>query len=77
MVDQNPKLRVELISLEESNGRITHVVYLAKEENEHPWDWYQVYSDSIRGRAEYEADKLKHFLGQGPYPNILDYETDE
>lgn len=70
----NPKLRVEVIALEESNGNVTHSVYLAKEGDNMPWDWYCVYSSNKKQHAEYEAAKLNHFLGIGPEPDILDYE---
>jgi len=69
-------LTVKLSKMEESNSNVTWSVFLAKSEDDKPWDWYQVYSDSIEGRTQYEADSLKHFLGQGPKPFILDYETD-
>ena len=67
---------VKLTSMKESNGKTTWTVFLAKPGQTMPWDWYQVYSDTIKGRAEYEADKLKHFLGQGPEPDLLSYDTD-
>ena len=30
----------------------------------------------IRGRAEYDVAEWNHLLGQGPEPNLLDYDTD-
>jgi hypothetical protein len=73
--DKNTLL-VKLASMSESNGCVTWDVLLAKTADAAPWDCLAVYSDTIKGRAEYEADRLKHFLGQGPEPDILDYDTD-
>lgn len=70
------KLHVKLGEMGESNGRVTWIVHLAKSEDEAPWDSYQVYSDAIKGRAEYEAARLKHFLGQGPEPDIGAFAVD-
>ena len=69
-------MSVKLSKMEESNGKVTWSVFLAKSGDEMPWDWYQVYSDSIKGRAEYEADSLKHFLGLGLQPDITAYDPD-
>lgn len=71
-----PQLYVKLGEMRESNGRITWIVYLAKAEDEAPWDSYQIYSDTIKGRAEYEATRLRYFLGQAPEPEITDFDTD-
>lgn len=60
----------------ESNGRRTWIVSLGRTPDAEPWDCHQVYTDSIEGRARYEADKLKHFLGQGPEPDITKYSVD-
>jgi len=67
---------VKLSEMRESNGNVTWSVSLAKQGDEMPWDWLQLYSDSIKGRAEYEADQLKYFFGLGPKPDILSYCTD-
>lgn len=60
----------------ESNGRVTWTVELARTENASMFDCHQVYSSTIKGRAEYERDSLLHFLGQGPAPDMLAYDTD-
>ena len=67
---------IKCCSMSESNGRVTWGVYLAKSEDEKPWDWLQVYSDSIEGRAQYEAARLRHFFGQCDKPDILAFDTD-
>ncbi len=68
-------LEVRLGEMRESNGRITWVVTLARPGNG-VFGNYEIYSDSIKGRAEYEAARLKHFLGQGPRPDLLAFDTD-
>lgn len=62
--------------LEESNGRVTWGVFLGKSADAKPWDCHQIYADRIEGRAQYEAANLRHFLGQGPKPDILAFNTD-
>ena len=59
----------------ESNDRRTWIVFLRRS-GENVMDSYQVYSDEIEGRAQYEAAKMRHFLGQGPEPDILDFDTE-
>ncbi len=68
-------LSVLLSSMRESNGRETWGVRLLKSGDAF-WDGHSVYTDAIKGRAQYEADSLKHFLGLGPAPDILSYDTD-
>ena len=63
-------------AMHESNGRVTYFVHIAKSQDAKPWDCYVVYSDAIQGRAQYEAAQLRHFLGQGPKPDILTFDTD-
>lgn len=60
----------------ESNGRVTWCVFLSKSPDAKPWDNLQVYADTIKGRAEYEAARLRHFFGQGPKPDLMDFDTD-
>jgi hypothetical protein len=67
-------LRVEVQPFKESNGNRWWSVFLAYE-GQTVFDWHEVYSDEIEGRALYEADCLRHFLGQGPKPDILAYDT--
>lgn len=69
-------LTVKLTEMRESNGNVTWSVLLAKSDDAQPWDCHSVYSDTIKGRAEYERDSLKHFLGLGPEPDMLAYDTD-
>lgn len=69
-------LTVKVADMRESNGRVTWSVFLAKSPDDALWDCHQVYSDSIEGRARYEAAVLNHFLGNGPAPNILAFDTD-
>lgn len=68
-------LLVKESTMRESNGNVTYYVSLAYSEDALPWDCYSVYSSRVKGRAKYEAARLRHFLGQGPAPNILDFET--
>jgi hypothetical protein len=68
-------LRVEVQPFKESNGNRWWSVFLAYE-GQTVFDWHEVYSDEIEGRALYEADCLRHFLGQGPKPDILAYDTE-
>lgn len=70
-------LSVKVCEMCESNGRVTWVVYLAKSPTAYPWDCHQVYSDTIEGRARYKAAALSHFLGLGPQPDILAFDTDQ
>lgn len=67
---------VSVSEMNESNGNTWYSVMLSSEPGQKPWDCHQVYSDKIKGRAEYEAAQLKHFLGQAEKPNILDFDTD-
>lgn len=69
-------ITVEETEMRESNGRVTYSVWLVRDANTDPFSWHQIYSDSIKGRAEYEAAALRHFLGQGPEPDILAFDTD-
>lgn len=62
--------------MEESNGRKTWAVLLKRHTDDTPMDAHQVYADEIEGRAMYEAAKLRAFLGQGPEPDILAFDTD-
>ncbi len=70
-----PKIDVRLCSMTESNGRLTWIVQLARSADESAFDALQVYADPIKGRAEYEADRYRHFFGQGPEPDIMAYDT--
>lgn len=70
-----PPLSVRMIEARESNGNTNYAVFLGRP-SDGLLDCHQVYSDTIKGRAEYERDRLKHFLGQGPEPDILAYATD-
>lgn len=67
---------VRLGCMTESNGCETWVVTLAMSEDAAAFDCLQVYSDVIKGRAEYERDRFRHFFGLGPEPNILSYDTE-
>lgn len=69
-------LSVNVAKMVESNGRVTWMVLLAKSPDASPLDCHQVYSDAIEGRARYEAAVLAHFLGLGPTPDILAFDTD-
>lgn len=69
-------LSVRLCEMHESNGNVTWDVRIAKSQDASLLDTFSVYIDTIKGRAEYEADSLKHFLGLGPLPYILAYDTD-
>lgn len=77
-IDSPPtsNLTVRVAKMEESNGHITWTVFLSKDPSSYLWDCYQVYSDTIEGRARYVAAELEHFLGLGPEPSILDFEVD-
>lgn len=68
-------LEVHLGDMHESNGRVTWVVSLCRA-GDSVFDGYQIYADTIKGRAEYEAAALKHLLGQGPKPDLLAFDTD-
>jgi hypothetical protein len=68
-------VKVHLTCMTESNGVKTWGVCLARSPDASAFDALQVYADSIKGRAEYEADRLRHFFGQGPEPDILSYDT--
>lgn len=68
-------LTVTCGDMHESNGRVTWVVFLRRHGDD-IMDAHQVYADEIEGRAKYEAAKLMHFLGQGPEPDILAFDTD-
>jgi hypothetical protein len=70
-----PELTVKLAEMRESNGNVTWNVLLVKA-GDSLVNGHSVYTDRIKGRAEYEADSLRHFLGQGPYPDMLAYATD-
>lgn len=72
---QTADLEVRLGDMHESNGRVTWVVTLARVGNG-IFGNYDVYTDAIKGRAEYEAAKLRHVLGQGPRAELLDFDTD-
>lgn len=75
-----PDLDVSVTQMRESNGRVTHSVYL------HPKDVspvaseeqaYSIYHSLSKGRADYEADCLRHVLDRRrPEPCVLDYDTD-
>lgn len=67
-------LEVTCGSMHESNGNVTWAVFLRRP-GDGLMDSHQVYADEIEGRAKYEAAKLRHFLGQGPEPDILDFDT--
>lgn len=69
-------LSVNVARLNESNGRVTWAVFIAKSPDAALWDCHQVYSDAIEGRARYTAAELSHFLGLGPKPDILAFDTD-
>lgn len=69
-------LTVEVSHMKETNGNQWWSVMLLKEGGK-IWDGYQVYSSKIKGRADYEADELRYFLGlSDKKPFILDYDTD-
>ena len=70
------KPEIKLTEMKESNGRVTWTVYIALQGQSMPWDWLPIYSDSIKGRAEYEASRAKYFFGLGPEPDILAFDTD-
>ena len=74
--NMNHELVVTVNRMQESNGNIWFSVMLLKTAEQSIFDGYEVYQDKIRGRAEYEAAKLKHFLGQADMPCILDFDTD-
>jgi len=74
---EREQIIVSVCEMKESNGNCWFSVMLQKNNKQSIFDSYQVYSSTIKGRAEYEAEKLKHTLGQAPNPNILDFETDE
>jgi hypothetical protein len=68
---------ISVYEMRESNGKCWFNVYLQKNKEQSIFDAYQVYTTTIKGRADYEAEQLKHTLGQAPHPNILDFKTDE
>ena len=73
----NQNLNVVVGSMKESNGNRWWTVNLTKDGNEKAWEGFAVYQDKIEGRAEYEAAKLRFFLGLiEKEPCILDYDTD-
>lgn len=72
----SPDLHVHCGSMHESNGRVTWLVTLSKDPDPKPWDCHEIYSSASEGRARYEAARLKSFLGQGPKPDILAFDTD-
>lgn len=69
-------ITVKETEMHESNGRVTHIVWLARDGDKSPLDWHQYYSSTIQGRAQYEAAALRHFLGQGPEPDLLAFDTE-
>lgn len=69
-------IEVSVGRMTESNGRVTWMVMLHRQGAQTLLNGHQVYSSHIEGRAQYEAAALRHFLGQGPEPDILDYDTD-
>lgn len=69
-------LEVSVGRMSESNGRKTWMVMLQRQGAHSLLNGHQVYSSHIEGRAQYEAAALRHFLGQGPEPDILDFDTD-
>lgn len=70
-----PELIVKVSRFEESNGNVWWSVFLSRDASGKLWNDYQVYSSTVEGRAEYEAARLKHFLGQAPEPDLLSFDT--
>ena len=68
-------IRVSVGCMSESNGRETWFVTLHHEGDDTKFGGLQIYSDAIEGRARYEAERLKHFFGQAPEPDILAFDT--
>lgn len=66
---------IHLCSMKESNGKETWIVMMTKTKEESVFRGLQIYSDSIKGRAEYEADRLRYFFDQRSEPDILKYDT--
>lgn len=73
---KGPGIEVSVGRMSESDGRVTWMVMLHRHGDQTPLNGHQVYSSHIEGRAQYEAAALRHFLGQGPEPDILDFDTD-
>lgn len=70
------EVEVRVGCMTESNGRETWIVQLYQPADS-PIDALQVYASNVKGRAEYEAARFRHFFGQGPEPDLLAYDTDE
>lgn len=68
-------LEVHVGCMTENGGRKTWIVHLCRLGSEPLFCGYQIYSSPSEGRARYEAASLKHFLGQGPFPDILAFDT--
>lgn len=67
----------KVFTMTESNGRVTHSVFILDHESDRPWDGVQVYSSPVKGRAEYHAAELEFFFGNSEKePFILDFDTD-
>ena len=71
-----PAVFVNVSHMKESNGNQWWTVNLSRNADDNPLDGIGVYTDTIEGRALYEAARLRHFFGQCDNPCILDFDTD-
>lgn len=76
------KLKVSVMEMRESDGNVRHCCYLNYDApqtlDEIFSTGYQFYASRSKGRAEFEADAMRHMLAADdtPPPCVLDYETD-
>lgn len=67
------KPQISVAKMTESNGNETFFVYLTTSENESLMNGFQLFASNQDYEANYFADDLKHYLGLGPEPDILNY----
>jgi hypothetical protein len=71
-----PQLAVTVSKMSESNGNVTHTVWIHDAAGLF-YDGYEAYSSASKGRADYEADRLRRVLDPSlPSVDILAYDTD-
>lgn len=69
--EQGERPKVELVTMRESNGRVTHLAIIRKGER-----YMEDGHSSIKGRAEYCVAKWKWLLLGAPEPDILSFDCD-
>lgn len=72
-IKNEDKPKVEVAKMTESNGRVTYFVYLLKNGDDSLLNGFQLFSSQNDYEANYYADDLKHYLGLGPEPDVLNY----